>query len=139
MKRRWSKSSRSRSATTPARGATTLVEVIAGLVILGTILSSVLIARGRFARQEAQAQRRLQATRALDELVNQWMSGPSSAIPLSGRGTLSESNQIWRTHVVPDRSAEELGTQVLRVEVFDPTERSTVLTLDLLLRTKEAS
>ena len=122
-----------------ARRATTLIEVIAGLVILGTILAALLIARGRFAQQEAMAQRKLAATRSLDALVSQWLNGPVGAIPVSARGDLGESNQTWRTHLIPDPSAESLGAHVMRVEVFDRNARQPILTLDLLLQAKESS
>ena len=121
------------------RRATTLVEVIAALVILGTILSSLMLAGGRFARQEAQAQSQLRAIRALDELVSSWMNGPVSAIPLAGRGMLPDTPHTWRTHVVPDASARALGAEVLRVEVFGKSRSEAIVTIDLLVRTKGAS
>ena len=116
------------------RRGTTLVEVIAALVILGTILSALLIARGRFARQESLAQRRLEAIRALDQLVQQWMNGPASAVPIQSSGALSDSaNQTWRTHTVPDAAAARLGTRIVRVDVFDATARDPIVSLDFLL------
>src|SRR4051812_46472084 len=97
----------------PARRGTTLVEVIAALVIFGTILAAMLIARGRFVRQDVQARRRIEATRALDALVTGWMNGPVSAIPVQATGSFGdESGQTWRTHLLRDPSAEEIGARV---------------------------
>jgi prepilin-type N-terminal cleavage/methylation domain-containing protein len=116
------------------RRGTTLVEVIAALVILGTILSALLIARGRFSRQKLVAQRRLEAVHALDQLIDHWMTGPASAVPVQSSGALSDSsNQIWRMHLVPNPAAARLGTRVVRVDVIDPSLREPILTLDLLL------
>ena len=113
---------------------TTLIEVIAALVILGTILSALLIARGRFTRQELVAQRRLEAIHALDELVNRWMTGPASAVPVQSSGALSDSSkQVWRTHLVPDRIAARLGSRIIRVDVIDASMREPIVSLDLLL------
>src|SRR5436190_17546 len=118
----------------PARRGTTLVEVIAALVILGTILAAMLIARGRFVRQDVQAKRKIEATRALDALVGGWMNGPVSAIPLQATGSFpNASDQTWSTRLIRDPSAEEIGARVLRVDVFDRSERRPIVTLDLLI------
>src|SRR5438874_7524978 len=117
-----------------ARRGTTLVEVIAALVILGTILAAILIARGRFVRQDVQARRKIEATRALDALVDGWMNGPASAIPAHATGTFPDnSGQTWSTHVIHDPSAEEIGARVLRVDVFDRSERGPIVSVDLLM------
>src|SRR5690349_364983 len=81
-KRRWQRMNHRCNNFSAARRGTTLVEVIAALVILGTILAAMLIARGRFVRQDVQARRKIEAVRALDTLVDGWMNGPASAIPM---------------------------------------------------------
>src|SRR6185437_1081783 len=81
------------------RRAMTLIEIIAGLVILSTILASLAIARGRFARQWAEADRKLTATRALDALVAEWMQ--KGDVPLNRKGVLPEAkNLFWRTRAI---------------------------------------
>jgi len=114
----------------------TLVEVVAGLVVLGTLLAAVTVARGRFVRQGAEADRRLQATRAVDALLSQWLSGSPQAVPMRGQGPLigGAANQVWRTQVVRDPAAMELGAIVVRLEVFEsaaPTRAT--LAVDFLL------
>ena len=124
----------------PARRGTTLVEVIAALVILGTILAAMLIARGRFVRQDVQARRKIEATRALDTLVGGWMNGPTSAIPVQSTGSFPDApDQIWSTRVIRDPSAEEIGARVLRVDVFDRSERQPVVSLDLLIHPEQSN
>src|SRR5437016_4406954 len=101
------------------RAAMTLIEIVAGLVILGTILASLAIARGRFARQWADADRRLAAARSLDALIAQWMDASPPQVPLNRQGTLGDNTKlIWRTRVLRDPSAARLGAAVVRVEVF---------------------
>ena len=114
----------------------TLVEVIAGLVVLGTLLAAVTVARGRFVRQWAEADRRLQATRAVDALMSEWLSGSPQAVPTHARGPLigGAANQVWRTQVIRDPAAAALGAIVVRLEVFDmPTLAKPTLTVDFLL------
>src|SRR3954447_17756598 len=102
------------------RPAMTLIEVIAGLVILGTILASLAIARGRFARQWSAADRKLTAVRALDALVADWMNVPGSAVPLNRQGAIPDmAKLIWRTRVLPDTAATKLSAAIVRVEVLD--------------------
>lgn len=115
----------------------TLVEVLAGLVVLGTLLAAVTVARGRLLRQWAEADRRLQATRALDVLLSEWLSGSPQAVPVTSQGPLvgGAANQVWRTRLMRDPAAAELGAVVVRLEVFDTVNsRKPTVTLDFLLQ-----
>jgi hypothetical protein len=98
----------------------TLIEVIAGLVILGTILASLAIARGRFARQWSAADRKLAAVRALDAVVADWMNVPGSSVPLNRQAAVPDAPKfIWRTRPIPDPAATKLSAVIVRVEIFD--------------------
>src|SRR5258708_6113679 len=110
-----------RSSLTPhCRRGTTLIEVLAGLVILGTLLVSVSVARGRFLRQWAAAHHPLSAVRATDVMLARWLAGPPQNVPLHGQGTLDGApNCVWATRVVTDSASARLGALVVRVEVFD--------------------
>jgi type II secretory pathway pseudopilin PulG len=103
----------------------TLIEVLAGLVILGTLLVSIAAARGRFARQWVEADRRLAAVRAADAMLAQWMAGAPQNIPVQGHGELPGVAKCgWRTNAVAGPGAEELRAVVVRLEVFDQTART---------------
>jgi type II secretory pathway pseudopilin PulG len=114
----------------------TLIEVVAGLVILGTVLASLALARGRFARQWAAADRKLVAARALDALIANWME---SSIPINRQGRLPNAkNCVWRTRASRNPGTSKLGAEVVRIEVFDlaDAERSNatpVVSVDLLV------
>src|SRR2546425_2554060 len=98
-----------------AARAATLIEALAGLVILGTLLVSITIARGRFMRQRALAEQKIAASAAVDRLVAKWMAGGGAAIPISGQGSLDGVvNHTWRTHVIHDHSAAEMGASIVR-------------------------
>ena len=115
------------------RRAMTLIEIVAGLVILGTILASLAIARGRFMRQWAAADRKLVAGKALDGLIADWMRVP--LVPLNRQGALGDGKHfIWRTHTVRSPDAI-LSAAVVRVEVFDREEKlsAPILSVDLMV------
>jgi hypothetical protein len=101
------------------RGAT-LIEILAGLVILGTLLVSVAIARGRFLRQLAESDRRLAAVRSADKLLATWMSGPPQNVPIGSAGMLEKPDDFsWSTRPARDPAAARLGAILVRMEVFD--------------------
>ena len=116
----------------------TLVEVLAGLVLLGTVLASLVVSRGRLLRQWADADHKLAASHAVDELMATWMSGPPNAVPVPGQGALvGAQNCMWRTHFVPNTAARDLQARVVRLEVFDhgsDRRSATLITLDFLVR-----
>src|SRR4051812_48792266 len=102
MRRRLRTFSRARAA------GVTLIEALAGLVILGTLLVSITIARGRFIRQRAQAEQKIAAAAAVDRMVANWLGGTGSAIPVSAQGPLEGlANFTWNTRVLHDRAASE--------------------------------
>src|SRR5688500_6139833 len=110
-------SSKRSPATTPApagkprpsprptrRRGMTLVEVVGGLALLGTLLVAVLLARGRYIRQAAIADRRLQAVAAADALLAQWHQDPRS-LPRAASGDVPGDGQFtWRTRTVSNGS-----------------------------------
>src|SRR3954454_13523328 len=88
------------------RRGVTLIEVLAGLVLLGTVLASVLIARGRFVRQWAQAEQRLASVHAADAMIARWMSGGPQAVPVPAQGAVDDlPGYTWRTRWIPSPEA----------------------------------
>src|SRR5262245_7016597 len=88
----------------------TLIEVVVGLVILGTLVASVAIARGRALRQYARAELQLRATHAADAMLAAWFDGPPQAIPVRGGGLIADvPGCVWRTTPVSNASAESLS------------------------------
>jgi hypothetical protein len=113
----------------------TLIEIVAGLVILGTILASLAVARGRFARQWAAADQKLAAVKALDAQVAEWMNVPGAAVPLNRQGALADAPAyVWRTRVL--REEPKLSAIVVRVEALDRkhvSDRAPAASVDLLV------
>jgi hypothetical protein len=99
--------------------------VLAGLVVLGTVLVSVTIARGRFLRQWGDAQRKLAATHAADALLGQWMAGPPGAVPVESSAALTDlPDCYWQTHRLDQPAAAGLSAAVVRLEIFQKNQSS---------------
>jgi hypothetical protein len=95
----------------------TLVEVVAGLALLSTLLVAVLTTKARVTRQWANAQRRLDATAAADRLLATWWQDVER-FPRQSSGRVAGDGQLrWRTRPVRNDSVESLGASVVRLEV----------------------
>ncbi len=117
--------------------AMTLIEVVAALALLGAILTGVVLAKARLARQWYVAEYRLRAVEAVDDLVVGWMIA-DAGVPIDAHGELTDG-LVWRTRVNPERQAEALGARVIRLEVRrevatqeEALGATPLLTLDLL-------
>lgn len=96
----------------------TLVEVMAGLAIMGTLVTGLLVATGRLKAQDLQAQLRLEACQVADDLLTGWWS-PKEDFPRTGNGTVRRNgNWRWRTRPIRSNRAERMGAQVVALEVF---------------------
>lgn len=101
----------------------TLIEVLASLVILGTVLVTIVLAKGRFTHQSRASADRLIAVKAANRLLNQWWSKPNQlakhfASPASG----SLPHQMrWRTEFLPSPQLTALHARRVRLEILAPT------------------
>ncbi len=115
------------------RAGITLIEILAGLVVLGVLISTVMVARSRSMRQWADADRKLEAARAVDRMVAGWIGsaeGPDK-IPVPSIGTLQGVEGVtWETRWIADPAARTVGAGIVRLEVFQ--DRRPILTLELL-------
>jgi hypothetical protein len=94
--------------------------VLAGLVVLGTLLAAVAIARGRFLRQWADADRRVVVTQAADRLLARWFSDPVSRVPVPAQGSLEGlPGYDWQTSIMQDPASTQLGAVIVRLQVFN--------------------
>jgi hypothetical protein len=126
---------RSTPSSIRSRRGTTLIEVLAGLLVLGTLLVSVAMARARFMRQAADAERSIRATRAADALLATWLTGSTPSVPAPAEGPLQDTPDfVWRTRVIRDPAAARLDAVIVRFEVFNRLSESAspVLAIDLL-------
>ena len=99
----------------------TLIEVIAGLVILATLAVSLLAAKEGFLHQWGSAERRLIAVQAADRMLSEWWQNIEQ-FPRGDEGVCPEDATLkWRTSVLVNEMLESLETQIVRLEIFDST------------------
>jgi prepilin-type N-terminal cleavage/methylation domain-containing protein len=102
------------------RRGLTLVEVIAGLVLLATLLTSVLAAFKTHAVQIRGARDRLQASEAADELLSGWLA--QGALPPVGTQKALAGADGWAWRVMANESQQSGPVRIgsLRVEIVRP-------------------
>lgn len=99
------------------RSGLTLLEVLAAVAILGTILVGVVMAKSRHTRQMAATGRQDAAVRAADELIAAWWASPRG-VPIGESGGCGADGSLrWQTGVVANKEIEAMGARVVRVEV----------------------
>jgi prepilin-type N-terminal cleavage/methylation domain-containing protein len=112
----------------------TLIEVLAALAILSTLIAGVLVALGRSQRQWVRAHRQLEAVSAADALIASWWQG--KGVPVSASGVLpGEAGMRWQTVPIPSFDAARLYAQVVRLQVYLGEGRSgaaPLVSVDLL-------
>jgi type II secretory pathway pseudopilin PulG len=101
----------------------TLIEVVAALVILGTVLASLVVARARYLHQWALATRRQEAVMIANSLLSAWW-GQSAQLPQHAGGELPDRHLRWQTRTVDDAPIASLGVVTIRLEVFEDGEQA---------------
>lgn len=121
------------------RPGVTLIEVLAGLALLATLLAGLMSVQGRHARQGREAARRLEATAAAERLLSGWWLEVSE-LPRRGAGEVAgASGMTWRTQVTDAKLPEGLAGQVVRLEILESSQgENRVLTRVELLLPPEA-
>lgn len=112
----------------------TLLEVLAALVVLGTLMTGTMLAKSRYARQSALADRKLDATREAERLLQGWW-GDQPRVPRDGRGTLAGGELTWKTSTQAIQAPGDAKLEVTRLEIFDAADRTQPLlaTVELLM------
>ena len=113
-----------------SRSGLTLVEVVAGIALLSTLLVSILLSYGAHAGQIRAARQRMQAIKAADQLLSNWMA--QGDLPAVGdQDMLPGSDElVWRMVAVPRDKRVSLPNEVglIRLEVYQRSNRQNVLT-----------
>jgi len=113
----------------------TLIEVVAAIAILGTLLVGIVLARARHTHQYARAESARVAVDAADRLISRWWLN-GRHVPVGKAGQFEAHPTLrWRTREVDNEKINLLGARVVRVEVLradaetgsDPQARAEVL------------
>lgn len=115
----------------------TLIEVIAGLALLGTLLVAILLAKGRYARQWTLANRRVEAATAADALLSRWWTDIES-FPRDDSGRL-DGHLRWRTSRQEVKAIEDLNVGAVRLEILDTRrqdQKTALVSIEVVLPMK---
>ena len=121
---------KSRTFSTHWAAGTTLVEVVAGLALLASLLVAVLLARSRYVRQATAADQRLRAVEVADQLLSAWHRDPRGI--KTGTGLVSDPAFVLRTSAVADPAVEELGARVFRLDVLAQDDGRVLVSVDFV-------
>ena len=101
------------------RNGLTLVEVVAGLLLMSTLLVGILMACGGQIRQTKLAQRRLAAVRLADGLLTQWFNDSEQTLSESSGGSPEGSGLSWQIRSVESgESCKAMNVEVVRLEIL---------------------
>jgi prepilin-type N-terminal cleavage/methylation domain-containing protein len=129
--------------STPA--GLTLIEVVAAIAILGSILVGIMLATSRHSRQLALAERKKEAVRAADKLITRWRT-QQDGVPINQEGRVKFNDSLrWRTRRVNNETIEKLSGRVVRLSLHMANPQETALdpkdyklmTVDLVLPAKK--
>ena len=124
------------------RLAFTLIEVIAGLILMGSLVASGLVALSSHQHAILLAKQKLQANQIAEMLLTNWYE-VQGRVPLRDQGIIgSQSEWIWRTQPVGLRSVCGLEASVIRLEVLGQVGRNVdpqILVSIELLQSQNAS
>ncbi len=118
--------------------AATLIEVLTGLAILGSVTVALLLARGNLLEQYANAQLKLEAVTIADQLIAGWYA--QDGIPIDEQGEI-EAYPDWswqtRTKINTGSSTDDdLPGSVVSVVLYHhsiSTPDNAVITIELLV------
>jgi type II secretory pathway pseudopilin PulG len=100
------------------RAAFTLVEVVASLMLVGTLLVGILTAHRRHSQQVASAKERLAAVAAADKLLDSWRATGAWGATTSSGIFKNKNNFVWRWTVTTPPELQRVGAAKGRLEVL---------------------
>jgi type II secretory pathway pseudopilin PulG len=95
----------------------TLVEVVAGLALLGSLLVGLLLAKAGLSRQRAEAGQRLEAIAAADALLAQWRSEGRPMLRHATGRTGLDGRFTWSTLLLRNERVAGMSIEVVRLEL----------------------
>jgi type II secretory pathway pseudopilin PulG len=115
----------------------TLVETVAALALLGTLVALSFSSRSNINKQYTHANLKFQATELADQQIQHWHDTvPTPPLRESGP-MIGHPDWTWRTTVINDPDLLPLKLSILHLQIFAPTalrsEPGPVLTLELVI------
>ena len=94
----------------------TLVEVVAGMALLSTLLVTAILSFGRLDKQIRESERRIEACHQADALLEYWM-GQTTVFPIGRSGTC-DNGMVWKTRELKSTQIPSLQLSTVRVELY---------------------
>lgn len=114
----------------------TLIEVVAGLALLGGLLIASVTALSAHTEQLRTADRKRFAVKAADRLLANWFENGSS-LPYSDEGRLDGAHLQWRTREIGGTDAPWMDAVTIRLEILDTSDsargQTPIVSVDLLM------
>lgn len=97
----------------------TLVEVVAGMTLLASLATGMLLAYGAHQKQLRRAEQRIDAVDVADRLLGQWYAS-DVVIPRNRHGRIIANQEpwIWRTRTIEAASVGTTPVERIRVEIY---------------------
>ena len=106
-----------------SRRGITLVEVVAGMTLLASLATGVLLAFGAHQKQLRRAEQRIDAVQVADQLVGRWYAGKGIPRNTSGRVLFKQEPWIWNTRTIDRSAVGSLPVEKLRIEIYREMNR----------------
>jgi len=102
----------------PPRQAFTLIEIVVGLVLMGSLVASTLVALSSHQRSILLAKRKQQANQIAETLLTNWYELQAD-VPTRDQGLLQANGVwLWRTQPVGLQAICGLPVNIIRLEVL---------------------
>lgn len=97
----------------------TLVEVVAGMTLLASLATGMLLAYGAHQKQLRRAEQRIDAIDVADKLLARWYSG-NETLPRNRRGRVFAEQEpwIWKTQTIEVAAVGSMPVERIRVEIY---------------------
>lgn len=117
------------------RLAFTLLEVVAAIGLVASLLVAVLVAYDRLAKQTLRGRLRLEAIAAAEQLLSDWSMTQPMTLP-AAEGTVAGNQQLkWRLVSRSQEGLDPWGVQVATLKVYDGApddQKQALATLEFL-------
>lgn len=108
---------RSMICSSRLRGAT-LIEVLAGLAILGSVAVALLLARGRLLEQQMLAMQKIEGVKLADSLLAGWYA-QDAGVPIGKSGQLPDyPGWSWETQTRNTATQDIINSEVVQLQIF---------------------
>ena len=110
----------------------TLIEAVAGLAILGSLLVSLIVAGANFRRQNQAANKIETACKLLDEflLMNE---NSLSLLAENQEGSLAKKGWRWESEILPAPATDILKARKLKIYAIGPDSDSPDASVEILI------